>query len=195
MGYRHKIGAGKALASGCGRHRRRPRRSRPLATRRRDCGLPPPFHAPTIQGCMHRLRCPPGSTPSRPAGPFRGLQARRARGRHRRRRRRVPLRAAPLSPPRLQRRVRRAPDVPAGRRAPLRGLEDPGPQRPAVREAVRGGDQPPGHGGVRRQPLHGLDRKPGHRAPQARLRPAAHRRAVPGAAAPAGRDRPHHLRR
>ena len=37
--------------------------------------------------------------------------------------------------------------------------------------------------------------RPGDRAAQARLRPAADRRAVPDPAAPAGRDRPHHVRR
>ena len=150
-GIRHKPGRGKALAkseeaaAGSG-----------AATRR----LPPSFHPSTIHASMHRPAAVQQPPASRPARPLRGLQARRPRSHHRRRRRRLSLRPPPFAPPRLLRGVRRAPDVPAGRRAPVRGLEDPRPERPAVREAVRGGDQPSRHGGVRCEPVHGLDRQP-----------------------------------
>ena len=48
---------------------------------------------------------------------------------------------------------------------------------------------------LRREPVDGLDRRPRDPALQARLRPAPDRRALPGPAPPAGRDRPHHVRR
>ena len=102
---------------------------------------------------------------------------------------------APFAPARLLGRIRRAPHVPAGGRAALCGLEDPRPQRPALREAVRGRDQPARHGGLRHQPVHGLDRLTRDGPAQARLRPTTHRRALAGAAPPTGRHRPHRLRR
>ena len=81
--------------------------------------------------------------------------------RHRGSGRGLPQWSPPLSPPRIFGRVRRTPDVPAGRRAPLCRLEDPGPQRSALREAVRGGNQSTGHDRVRHQPDMAWSGSPG----------------------------------
>ena len=60
----------------------------------------------------------------------------------------------------VQRRVRRAPQVQPRRQPPPPRLADPGPHRPALHQAVRGGDQPPRPDPPGYERLDGLRRAP-----------------------------------
>src|SRR5690606_18592784 len=104
------------------------------------------------------------------------------------RRRGVPGRVTPLAAPGFLGRVRRAPRLPAWRRPALRRLAHVRAFGPALREAVRRGDEPAGVPAGGRECVDGVVVGAGRAADEALVREAAHGEPV-AAPAPPGRCR------
>src|SRR5690606_13676444 len=169
------------------------------------CGVEPPGPRPVDPAARNALSCclheSYNRKPHRATTPRRPARAPGARGarwvgvRRAPRRRGVPRGLAPLAAPRLLRRVRRAPRLPAGRRPALHRLAHVRALGPALRQAVRRGNEPADVPARGRERVDGVVVVAGRAADEVVVRQAA--LGVPGAAPapPGGRGGAYRVRR